>query len=288
MSQKFDLHTHTRHSDGALTPKELVLRAHTMQVDVLALTDHDTISGVVEARAFQATQKRPLTIVSGIELSTRWHGYDIHIVGLNVNEQDETFLNRLEIQHQSRQTRANKIATKLAACGMPDVGEKVLVASTSEQVTRSHFANAMVQLGYVKDSAQAFKQFLGKGKRAHVSPQWISIEEAVQWIHDAGGKAVLAHPTHYDMTTKWLRRLAAEFVEHGGDAIEINYPNLEPQKQAILLEIVNEHELLVSVGSDFHFPSRWTELGRRSRLPDDVTPIWHDWSCFDKPQDQRS
>jgi predicted metal-dependent phosphoesterase TrpH len=118
---------------------------------------------------------------------------------------------------------------------------------------------------------------LGKGKRAYVAPTWIELVTAVEWIHDAGGQAALAHPSHYDMTTKWLRRLVAEFAAHGGDAIELNYPNLTPQKQQLLIEMASENNLLASHGSDFHFPSRWTELGRRSTLPSDIQPVWHDW-----------
>ncbi|WP_240612830.1 PHP domain-containing protein [Alteromonas flava] len=285
--QKIDLHTHTRCSDGQLTPAELVMRAHTMQVDVLAITDHDTVSGVAAARAFQHTQKRPLSIISGIELSTRWHGFDIHVVGLNVDEDNPQFLARLAQQHACREQRAIKIADKLAKCGMPDVGEAVLAMQHTEQVTRSHFAKAMVTLGHVKDPAQAFKQYLGKGKRAHVSPQWIALSEAIEWIHAAGGQAVLAHPSHYSMTTKWLRRLVAEFSSAGGDAMEVNYPNLTPDKQRLLLEMLSENNLKASVGSDFHMPSRWTELGRRSRLPDGVMPIWHDWPIIDNASSQR-
>lgn len=254
------------------------MRAHTMQVDVLAITDHDTVAAAESARTFQKSQKRKLVLISGIELSTRWHGFDIHVIGLNINERDPVFQQRLQQQHETRLARAHNIARKLEVCGVPDIGDLVFKQAGNGQVTRSHFAKALVKEGHVKDHAQAFKKWLGKGKRAYVAPKWIELSTAIEWINQAGGQAVLAHPSHYDMTTKWLRRLVAEFAQAGGDGIELNYPNLAPEKQKLLIEIAQENNLRGSQGSDFHFPSRWTELGRRSSLPDGITPIWHDWN----------
>lgn len=275
---KIDLHCHTKHSDGHLSPEEIILRAHNMQVDVLAITDHDTVAAIAEAQAFQKTQKRRLTLISGIELSTRWHGFDIHVIGLDIDEHDPIFLERLKQQHDTRLVRAKNIARKLELCGFEGIGDSVFKSAGNGQITRSHFAKALIQQGHVKDNVQAFKQWLGKGKRAYVAPKWIELATAIEWIHDAGGRAVLAHPSHYDMTTKWLRRLVNEFAQSGGDGIELNYPNLTPDKQKLLVSIAQDNELLGSQGSDFHFPARWTELGRRSKLPDDIKPIWHDWA----------
>ncbi|WP_250207606.1 PHP domain-containing protein [Alteromonas oceanisediminis] len=275
---KIDLHSHTRHSDGHLTPEEIVQRAHTMQVDVLAITDHDTVAGIAPALRYQQRQKRPLNLIAGIELSTRWHAFDIHIIGLNIDPTDSAFQSRLACQHETRRARAANIARKLGLCGFDEAAEQAIDSAQGGQVTRSHFAKALVSAGIVKDNVQAFKQYLGKGKRAYVAAQWISIQEAITWIKEAGGQAVLAHPSHYDMATKWLRRLVSEFALAGGHGIELSYPNLTKEKQALLIEMARSAELMGSSGSDFHFPSRWTELGRRSTLPDDITPIWHDWN----------
>jgi len=286
---KIDLHSHTRHSDGQLTPEELVMRAHNMQVDILAITDHDTVAGIAQAKAFQERQNRPLKLISGIELSTRWHGFDIHVIGLNVDENDLTLHQRLATQHSARLARAKTIARKLEACGMTGIGDAVFVQAGEGQVTRSHFAKALVEQGYVKDHAQAFKQWLGKGKRAFVAPRWIELTTAIEWIHEAGGQAVLAHPSHYDMTTKWLRRLVVEFAQADGDGIELNYPNLTAEKQTLLIKIAQDNRLLRSQGSDFHLPCRWTELGRalgRSAILSDVIkPIWHDWDIQSNGKD---
>ena len=277
---KIDLHSHTRFSDGQLTPSELVLRAHSMQVDVLAITDHDTVNGLEEAHHTQATQSRQMVIIDGIEISTRWHAFDIHIVGLNVDRNDELFRQRLVEQAQTRRERAEKIANKLESCGFEGVLEKAQALAGVGQVTRAHFARVLVDNYGVGSMTNAFKQYLGKGKRAAVKADWPSIEQAITWIQDAGGQAVLAHPAHYDMTTKWLRRLVAEFAAAGGDAIETAFPGMSPEKQQLVVELAREHKLLASAGSDFHFPSRWTELGRRLTIDEQLTPVWHDWACL--------
>ncbi|MEW9798344.1 PHP domain-containing protein [Alteromonas sp. CYL-A6] len=276
---KIDLHSHTRYSDGHLSPRELVLRAHSMQVDVLAITDHDTVAGLDEAHTTQAEQSRPMTLIDGVELSTRWHAFDIHIVGLNVNRQCPGFNEVLRKQAETRHERAVKIGEKLAKCGFEGVEKYAFGYAAGGQVTRAHYARALVDHYGVGSMANAFGQYLGKGKRAEVKAKWISIAEAVEAIHAAGGQAVLAHPAHYDMTTKWLRRLVAEFAAVGGDAMEAACPGMNPEKQKLVNALVIEHDLLASAGSDFHFPSRWTELGRRLTLDSALTPVWHDWDC---------
>lgn len=275
---KIDLHSHTYFSDGQLSPTELIDRAHNMQVDVLAITDHDSIEGIAEAQAYQAKQKRPLQIVAGVEISTAWHNFDIHILGLNVDHLDPLFLQRLARQSQERQSRAQKMSDKLAKAGIENVLPDVKLLAGVGQVTRAHFARVLVGRQVVKDFESAFKKYLGKGKRAHVSPQWISMAQAIDWIHEAGGKAVLAHPGHYDMTTKWLRRLVEEFASDGGDGLEVTHARLNPDKRKLICELAVEHKLQASAGSDFHFPSRWTELGKNLGLPQQLEPIWQDWS----------
>ena len=274
---KIDLHSHTYFSDGQLSPKELIDRAHNMQVDVLAITDHDTLAGLSEAIDYQATQKRSLQIISGVEISTSWHNFDIHILGLNLDRLDATLLSRLEQQSRSRDDRAREIAAKLAKVGIENMYQEASSLANKGQISRAHFARALVARGEVKDNETAFKKYLGKGKKAHVKPQWIDIAEAIRWIHEAGGKAVLAHPGHYDMTAKWLARLVAEFADAGGDGMEVIHSHLSPERKAHLSNLASEHNLCASAGSDFHFPNRWTELGRNLKLPEQLAPIWQDW-----------
>jgi predicted metal-dependent phosphoesterase TrpH len=256
----------------------LVQRAQQMQVDVLAITDHDTVAGIAAARDYVKNSNIKLNVIAGIELSTSWHGFDIHVVGLRVNNDDPVFLDRLEGQLAERDKRAERICEKLAKCGHQGIYDIALDIAGGAQISRNHIAKALVQKSICTHPQQAFSKYLGKNKKAHVSPKWISIQEAIKWIHESGGQAVLAHPGHYDMTTKWLRRLVAEFAEAGGDAMEITHPNMAADKKKLLQQIMAENALLASVGSDFHFPSRFTELGRRLDIPLTCQPVWHSWN----------
>ncbi len=279
---KIDLHSHSTYSDGHLSPKELIDRAHNMQVDVLALTDHDTVQGLKELQQYQSSQKRALKLISGVEISTAWHGFDIHILGLNFDPDNVAFLQRLQEQQQRREERAQKINSKLVKAGIEGIYTMAKSLAGQGQITRAHFARALVKKGVSRDIDDAFKKYLGKGKRAHVKAEWIAFPEAIDWIHQAGGRAALAHPGHYDMTAKWLRRLVAEFSEAGGDAMEVNHSHLSGQKKQLLNELACEHKLLASAGSDFHFPNRWTELGRVAAIAENLTPIWHDWKNIEE------
>jgi hypothetical protein len=274
---KIDLHSHTNYSDGHLSPKELIDRAHNMQVNVLAITDHDTVDGIQEAMDYQSKQKRSMQILSGVEISTSWHNFDIHILGLNVDHNNAQFLSRLEQQSQERDRRAQQMSDKLAKVGIENVFEQAKILAGKGQITRAHFARVLVERRVVKDFDAVFKKYLGKGKKAHVKPQWVVIEEAIKWIQDAGGKAVLAHPGHYDMTSKWLKRLVAEFANAGGDGMEVVHSHLTPERKKLLADMATEHNLQASSGSDFHYPNRWTELGKNLSLPAQLVPIWHDW-----------
>ncbi|MBT1065260.1 PHP domain-containing protein [Bowmanella sp. Y26] len=276
---KIDLHSHTHHSDGALSPRELVDRAHNMQLDALAITDHDTVAAIEEAKVYQQTQKRPLWLIPGVEISTRWHGFDIHVLGLNLNHQDPKLLERLAGQSEAREKRAQEMAEKLAKAGVEGIYADAKALAGVGQLTRSHFARALVKRGAVKDHEDAFRKYLGKDKRAFVKPQWPEIPDAIQWIQEAGGKAVLAHPARYDLSAKWLRRLLVFFAESGGHGMEVTHPQLAPDMKRQLASYAKEYGLQASVGSDFHFPGRWTELGRNLQMDPELVPVWQSWSA---------
>jgi predicted metal-dependent phosphoesterase TrpH len=277
MSLIIDLHSHTTHSDGALSPQELVMRAQQMQIDVLAITDHDTVSAISVAKEYAQKNDIKLEIVTGVELSTSWHGFDIHILGYNMDIDDPVLLKRLAAQLQERDERAKRICDKLARCGIENVYEDALIHANGAQISRNHIANVLVDRQVCATHQLAFSKYLGKGKRAYATPKWITIQTAVEWITQAGGQAVIAHPSHYDMSTKWLRRLTNEFKAAGGVAMEVTHPNMQKQTKSLLLEVALSSELLGSAGSDFHAPGRWTELGRRLDISEKVKPIWHDW-----------
>lgn len=280
---KIDLHCHSHYSDGLLSPKELIDRAHTMQVDVLAITDHDTVAGIDEAMRYQVMQKRPLVVIPGIELSTRWHGFDIHVLGLNLDHRDAALLSRLAEQAERRDQRAREMSEKLAKLGMDGVYEAAQRLAGRGQLTRAHFARVLISEHKVKDFDTVFQRYLGKDKRAFVKPRWPEIAEAVSWIREAGGSAVLAHPARYDLSAKWLRRLLVDFREAGGQGMEVIHPHLSPDMRRQLVSYAKEYGLAASCGSDFHFPNRWTELGKNLSLGDDLVPIWQHWPQWTTP-----
>lgn len=276
-THRIDLHSHTTCSDGKLCPKTLVDRAHNFQLDVLAITDHDTVSGLSIAKDYILEKNIPLTLISGIEISTQWHGFDIHVVGLNIDADNTSLVALIEQQQQAREDRAIKMGEKLDKAGFTDIYQDAKRLAGDGTITRSHFAHALFNRGEISQLQKAFDKYIGKGKRAFVKPQWCEIKDAVDVIHKAGGTAVLAHPIRYDLSAKWRRKLIVDFKEAGGDALEIVLPQMSPDHRKQMLMYCQEYDLFASLGSDFHFPSRWSDLGKKLHLPDEAKPVWELW-----------
>lgn len=274
MTKNYDLHCHSNVSDGIFSPEEIVQRAVEQKVEVLALTDHDTVQGVSRARL--KAQELGLELISGVEISTVWENKGIHIVGLNFDENHPAMLALLAKQTEIRQQRARDISKKLEKIDVFNALEGAQALTTGD-VTRAHFARYLVQIGKVKDMNQAFKKYLGNGKTAYVKTQWCDIETAINVIHQAGGLAVLAHPLRYKLTTRWVRKLVEAFKQWGGDALEVAGCGQQIDQRRFLAKLAQEHQLWSSVGSDFHSPCAWIELGRSLQLPLDSQPIWHAW-----------
>ncbi|MCG3865437.1 MULTISPECIES: PHP domain-containing protein [unclassified Photobacterium] len=278
----FDLHSHTTASDGRLTPQELVRRAVDMRVDILAITDHDTVAGLHEAHTVIEQEALPITLINGIEISTVWQNFDIHIVGLNIDPQNPTLVTFIEQQVERRLERAKEIGARLEKNRMPGAFEGAAKLAGDASITRAHFARWIVEQGYAKTMQAVFKKFLTRGNPGYVPPNWCTIADAIDVIHAAGGKAVIAHPGRYNMTAKWLKRLIQHFIEAGGDGMEVSQPQQAPQERRTLGDYAIQFNLLASQGSDFHYQSPWTELGRNLWLPKDVPAIWHDWEVEKK------
>ncbi|WP_199611311.1 RNase RNM [Flocculibacter collagenilyticus] len=274
MHQIYDLHSHTTHSDGNLTPIELIDRAIERGVNILAITDHDNISALPVGQEYVSNLQLPLTLINGVEISTSWTSFEIHIVGLNVDVNCEQFQQRLFTQREKREERAQEIGRRLAKAGIVNGYEEAKKLAGDAAISRTHFAKYLIQLGHAKSMQGVFKKYLGRGKTGYVPSQWIDIATAVQWIHDAGGVAVVAHPARYDMTAKWLRRLLIEFKNAGGDGMEVSQPQQALSERQQMAIYAKEYGLYASVGSDFHYPSPWTELGRNLYLPKGCEPIW--------------
>ena len=272
---RIDLHSHSTASDGRLTPAELVRRAVAQRVDVLALTDHDTVAGLPEAAGTIAAENLPLRLIDGIELSTSWDALEIHVVGLHIDASSPELLAAISRQESARQARGVELGHRLAKQRIDNAYEGAMALANGASLTRAHFARYLVEAGHCNTQQKAFDHYIGRGGKAYVPHQWMSIAEAIQVIHASGGLAVLAHPGRYKLSTKWLKRLLLLFKESGGDAMEVSLPQQSPQDRANLGLWCREHQLLASVGSDFHAPTSWQELGRNLWLPKDVTPVWH-------------
>lgn len=274
----YDLHSHTTASDGLLTPAELVMRAVSMGVDVLAITDHDTTSGLTQAAKTIAQQNLPLKLINGIEISTLWKEHEIHVVGLNIDVSHPELCELLHTQSQSRCYRAQEMGARLEKAGISGAFEGASRLAGSGQITRAHIARYLIEAGHAKNAAEAFKKYLSRGKRAYVPAEWCSIQQAVAAISVAGGQSVLAHPGRYELSSKALTDLLSHFVEQGGDAMEVAQCQQMPGEREKFAQLARHFNLLASAGSDFHQPCAWIELGRRLSLPAEVAVVWRDWS----------
>ena len=273
---QYDLHTHSTASDGSLTPTQLVARASEQGVTHLALTDHDGTEGLDEAST--AAQQYGITLIPGVEVSVSWHGATVHIVGLQLDQQNQALQSGLGALRDYRRERARKIADKLEKAGIPGALEGAAQYASETMLGRVHFARFLVEKGHAKDMKDVFNRFLVKNKPGYVSGDWATLEQAVTWIREAGGQAVIAHPARYKMTNSKRRRLVAEFKSLGGEAIEVSSGNQHPEEVRVMAKLAEEFELLASCGSDFHSPdNNWIELGKMTTMPPFVTPVWTQW-----------
>ncbi|HEY7772284.1 MAG TPA: PHP domain-containing protein [Marinagarivorans sp.] len=271
-----DLHTHTTASDGILRPDELVSRAKLHGVDLLAITDHDTLAGLPLAQ--EVANASDITLVAGIELSCLWQGRGIHIVGLNVDVACPTLNAGVVQQGAVREKRARIIAERLEKAGITGAYEGAKAIAGEAELGRPHFAQFLLATGAVRSAEQAFKRYLGAGKLGDVKQDWPSIEQAVAWVHAAGGRAVVAHPVKYKLTRTKLRELLADFKACGGDALEVISGLQTPNITRDMGLLCRQFELLASCGSDFHSPNfGWQALGGFGKLASELTPVWHDW-----------
>ena len=275
MSQqlKLDLHTHSNCSDGTLTPSELVRQAAAAAVNVLALTDHDTLAGLDEAQ--RGAHEHRIHLVPGVEISASWRAQAIHVLGLWIDPASRQLRDQLDSQAERRRARMRKMCERLTHVGLPGAELLAQVAASPGLPTRTHLAEALRAGGHVSRTDDAFRKYLGKGKKAHVSTDWPALAEVVGWIRESGGVACLAHPARYSLSAGAQRRLLTEFAAAGGTALEVvSGANGTPHVEACSVLAVN-FGLTGSVGSDFHNPQQiWNPLGRSLKLPDCVTPVW--------------
>ena len=276
MSLYYDLHTHSTASDGTLNPTDLVRRAHEKGVQVLALTDHDTTAGVAEARA--EAKRVDLELICGAEISVKWGSHEIHVVGLHLDPERDALRLGLEGAQKFREWRAEEMGRRLAKKRIEGAYEAARALAPGALVTRSHFARFLVAEGHVPTMQHAFDKYIGRGRPGYVPGQWAELEQALAWIHDAGGRAAIAHPARYKLTATKLRRLFGEFKELGGEAMEVVSGSHSRDETFTMANHARKFELLASRGSDYHGPENpWIDLGALPDLPRDLTPVWADW-----------
>ena len=268
-----DLHSHSNCSDGALPPAELVARAAAAGVDVLALTDHDSVAGLEEAQHSAAIHG--LRLVPGSEISASWRAQSIHVLGLWIDPAGAELRAALATQAERRLARMRKMCAGLGKLGLPGAELLAAVELCPGVPTRTHLVSALVAGGHVARADEAFKKYLGSGKSAHVAAEWPALDVVVGWIRAAGGEAVLAHPARYSLSAGARRRLLADFAAAGGAALEVVSGGNGAEHVDALTVLAVKYGFMGSVGSDFHDPQlTWNPLGRSLKLPDCVTPVW--------------
>ena len=272
-----DLHCHSTVSDGLLTPTQLVERAATRGVSMLALTDHDDLGGLDEARC--VANKKNIIFINGVEISVTWRNRTLHIVGLDVDPKHLPLVQGLEAIRSGRVTRASNIAAQLDKFGVQGSLEGAYdYAGEGGLIGRTHFARFLAEQGYAKDVKSVFKKYLVKGKPGYVSHQWAPLSDAVDWICGSGGKAVIAHPARYKLGKDLLDELLFEFRALGGSAIEVITASHTPEQSLLFAHHANRMGLLASRGSDFHGPGEsYFDLGRMPEFPVECMPVWDDW-----------
>ncbi|KQT13690.1 3',5'-nucleoside bisphosphate phosphatase [Ramlibacter sp. Leaf400] len=269
-----DLHCHSVVSDGTLTPEALAARAAANGVELWALTDHDEIGG--QQRAAAAARENGMRYLTGTEISVTFAGETVHIVGLGFDPEDPRMLQGLTATRGGRGARAIEMSDQLAQVGIHGAYEGALkYVGNPELISRTHFARYLVEAGICKDTSEVFRRYLTDGKPGFVPHRWASLRDAVQWITQTGGAAVIAHPARYRFTPTEEYALFTEFKAHGGQGVEVVTGSHSAAEAVRYADTAREFGLAASRGSDFHSPDEsHTDLGKLPPLPADLTPVW--------------
>jgi len=274
---KVDLHCHSFYSDGTLSPSEVVDLAIANEVDMLALTDHDSVYGLQEAR--QHANSKAISLIDGVEVSVQWESLTIHIVGLNIDPNHHSIIQLLNTNAEFRQKRLEQMVEKLLKVDIDVMPYLTSIIPENGLVTRTHIARALVEMNVVNRMDKAFKKYLGKGKCAYAPGEWVGMQEAVNAINESGGVPVIAHPMRYRMGANRLERLVKEFAQIGGKALEVVTATQDINQQRRCLQLAENYDLHASIGSDFHsLDQPWAILGRCPNLPSSATPVWQHWT----------
>jgi len=269
-----DLHCHSVVSDGTLSPEALAERAKTNGVELWALTDHDEIGG--QQRAADAARAQGMHYLTGVEISVTFIGQTVHIVGLGFDANNAALNAGLVQTRGGRGQRAKDMAAGLAKVGIKDAYEGALkFAGNHDLISRTHFARFLVESGVCKETNEVFRKYLTEGKPGYVEHRWATLKDAVTWLTEAGGMAVIAHPARYKFSANQEFALFTEFKGHGGQGVEVVTGSHTPAEYLSYADTAREYGLAASRGSDFHSPAEsHTELGTLPYLPGQLTPVW--------------
>lgn len=285
---KYDLHCHSTCSDGTYAPTEVVKRAHAAGINVLALTDHDTLVGIDEAR--EAANAYDIQLINGVEIScehTLSGGYGknkstnkiIHVLGLDFTDREKMHATLQQLQ-DSRATRGQRITKKLSELldiDFDELWQAVLdkAGGNPQAVGRAHIGQVLFERGEVKTVQKAFDKYLADNKPAYVAIKALTMQHGIELIHACGGRAVLAHPTRYQLSATRVRKLIGEFAQLGGDACELPATSEPISTRRMVDRSIAEHNLVTSIGSDFHGSNMpWRCLGDVPILNEDQRGIW--------------
>ena len=269
-----DLHCHSVVSDGTLTPEALACRAHANGVQVWSLTDHDEVGG--QERAKKAAEDLGMKYISGVEISVTWSSQTVHIVGLGIDHTNAALIEGLYQTRNGRSKRAQEIAAQLDQIGIKNAYEGALqFVGNPELISRTHFARFLVDSGVCKDTNEVFANYLIEGKPGYVGHEWANLTDAVNWITQAGGIAVIAHPGRYNYTSLQLDELYGQFKDMGGRGIEVVTGSHTKDEYKTFAKVALQHGFLASRGSDFHSPTEsHVDLGTLPDLPSQLQPVW--------------
>jgi predicted metal-dependent phosphoesterase TrpH len=269
-----DLHCHSNVSDGTLAPEALAARAAAQGVQLWSLTDHDELGG--QQRAREAALALGMDYLTGTEISVTFADETVHVVGLGFDVANRALLDGLAATRSGRRARAREMAQGLARVGLPGAFEGALrYVGNPDLISRTHFARWLVETGACEDTHAVFRRYLTPGHPGYVPHAWAGLGQAVRWIRDAGGVAVIAHPARYRYSPTVEYALITEFMAHGGLAMEVITGSHSTADQLRYADTALEFGLLASRGSDFHAPGESrTELGRLPDLPGRLTPVW--------------
>lgn len=247
---RIDLHLHTTHSDGSLSPTDVLRLAHKAGVTALAITDHDIVTGIPEAIA--AGAELGIEIIPGVEISSRVGNSELHILGYCLQWQDQELNRRLAFLRESRHSRNPQIIERLRALGLDVTYEEVRALAGTDAVGRPHIARLLMDKHYVTSAKDAFDRYLAEGRPAYVARELPSPADAIAWIRAAGGVAVLAHPTWAKVSGESLNALLIALKADGLGGIEVHYSSHTKRQTREYHDLAKRLDLLITGGSDFH------------------------------------